>query len=128
MNIPMLRNQPASRMLRLHRVLSIQISVIYIELTYWLNVGCWRSSVLSYVKACVYLVFSPYVEQSILEKIYLLPDSNWRSANNFSDSVLVFNNLPCILFWLHINVYTQSFNTVGCLLFFCKCNFSHYCL
>ena len=57
MNILMLRNQPASRrapisrvgcaawvwsfefkILRLHRVLSIQISVIYVEPSYWLNV------------------------------------------------------------------------------------------
>ena len=42
--------------------MSIQISVIYIEPSYWLNVGCWLSTVLSYVKTCVDLVF-PIVMQ-----------------------------------------------------------------
>ena len=38
-------------------VLSLQISVIYIEPSYWVNLGCWLSSVLSYVKTCMDLVF-----------------------------------------------------------------------
>ena len=68
--MPMLLNQTASRVgctawacsfefktLRLHRILSLQIVVIHIEPIYWLNVGYWISSVLSYVKFCVDLVF-----------------------------------------------------------------------
>ena len=47
----------------------MQISVIYIDPSYWLNVGCWLSSVLSYVKAFLDLAFPPYVEQSLLKKI-----------------------------------------------------------
>ena len=55
-------------MLRLHSVLSIQISVIYKEPSYWVNVGCWLSSALSYVKNCVDLVFTLYVEITFLTK------------------------------------------------------------
>ena len=46
---------------RLHRGLAVQITVIYIEPSYWLKVGCCISSVLSYVKTCVDLFFPPFV-------------------------------------------------------------------
>ena len=36
----------------------MQIAVIFIEPNYWLNVGCWLSSALSYVKKFVDLVFT----------------------------------------------------------------------
>ena len=38
-------------------VSSTHISVIHIELSYWLNVSCWLSSALIYVKTFVDLVF-----------------------------------------------------------------------
>ena len=46
------------KILRLIRVLSTQIAVIYIEPSYRHYVGCWLSSVLSQVKTCVDWVFT----------------------------------------------------------------------
>ena len=86
--MPMLRNQIAKKerawvgsaawacsfefkTLRLHRVSSVQITVIHTEPSYWLNVGCWISSALIHVKFCVRLVFPTCVALSSLTKIWL---------------------------------------------------------
>ena len=58
----------------------MQNSVIYIEPRCLLNVFYCLSSMLSHARACLDVVFTPYVEQSLLTNIHLLPYSNWRPA------------------------------------------------
>ena len=110
--MPMRRNQPASLRfscdawscpfefkIRLHRVLSMQILVIYIETSYWLNVGCSLSSVLTCVKTCVDLLVSTYVELSLLKNITFDRDSNRRHANRFANTVqMLIDYAICQLF------------------------------
>ena len=46
--------------LRLHRGLSLKIAINYIEPSYWLSIGHWLRSGLSYAKTRANFVFTPY--------------------------------------------------------------------